>query len=130
MWEAANLENEDFLWSCIAFNGGIAQQQSATCGAISSATVFLGLSHRTPQSNKEKAKQERTAAREEASELVKSFLEKFGTIICRELIALDFSKPEVYRQFQQSGIWKDKCNVYAGYIIEILYELNDKRSNK
>jgi len=28
MWEAYGLNNEDILWTCSAFNGGIAGQQS------------------------------------------------------------------------------------------------------
>ena len=127
MWETANLENEDLLWASTAFLGGIAQQNYATCGAISSAAIFLGLSHCTPLSEKEKAKQERTATREEASELVKSFINKFGTIICHDLLALDLSKPEGRHKFQQTEVWKDKCNVYAEYVIEKLYEINETR---
>jgi glutaredoxin 3 len=128
MWESYGLENEDILWTCIAFNGGIAGQQAAPCGAVSASIVCLGLRHSCPLVEKQRAKQERLDAREDAGELVKSFTEKFGAITCRDLIGLDFSKPEVYRQFLEAGIWQDKCLNYVQFVIEKLYELDEKRS--
>jgi C_GCAxxG_C_C family probable redox protein len=128
MWEAYGSDNEDILWTCVAFNGGIAGQQSAPCGAVSASTVCIGLRHRCNLADKQKAKQERLAARHEASDIVKTFIERFGTIVCRDLIGLDFSKPEAYRAFQESGIWKDKCNKYVQFVIEKLYEFDEKGS--
>jgi len=128
MWEAYELGNEDMLWSGIAFNGGIAGQNQAPCGAVSASAVCLGLRHRCSLADKQRAKQARLDAREDASELVKSFSEKFGAIICRDLIGFDFSKPEAYRQFQESGIGKDKCDNYVQFVIEKLYELDERRN--
>ena len=56
------------------------------------------------------------------------FSEKFGGIICRDLTGFDFSKPEAYRQFQESGVGKDKCENYVQFAIEKLYELDERRS--
>ena len=75
---------------------------------------------------REKAKQARLDARQDAGELVRSFTEKFGSIICRELLGFDFSDPESYRRFQESGIWKEKCDSYVQFVIEKLYELDEK----
>ena len=88
----------------------------------------MGLRHRCPLTNKQRAKQERLDAREDASQLVRSFIERFGAITCRDLIGLDFSKPEAYRAFQESGISNDKCFKYVEFVIEKLYELDNKRS--
>jgi len=128
MWEAYELGNEDLLWACIAFNGGIAGQQQAPCGAVSASAVCLGLRHRCSLADKQRAKQSRHEARQNASELVRDFTEKFGTIICRDLIGLDFSNPEAYRQFQESNISKEKCDKYVQFVIEKLYEFDGKRS--
>ncbi len=128
MWEAYGLDNEDILWAGIAFNGGIAGQNSAPCGAVSAATVALGLRHRWPMDDKARAKQERLDAREDASNLVKSFIEKFGTITCRDLIKLDFTKPEENRRFQESDISREKCDKFVQFVLEKLYELDEKRS--
>jgi glutaredoxin 3 len=127
MWEAYGLDNEDFLWSCIAFTGGIGGQQQAPCGAISAGAVCLGLRHRCPLEDKQKAKQSRLDARLDAHELVRSFTEKFGTINCFDLVGADFSQPGGYQQFLESGAWKEKCDSYVQFVIEKLYELDKKR---
>jgi glutaredoxin 3 len=127
MWEAYGLGNEDLLWSCTAFNAGIGGQQQAPCGAISAGAVCLGLHHRCSPKEKQKAKQARLDARQDASELVRSFAERFGTIICLDLVGINFSKPGEYQQFLESGIWKEKCDSYVQFVIEKLYELDEKR---
>ena len=126
MWEAYELDNEDLLWASTAFSAGIGGQQQAPCGAVSSSAVCLGLRHRCPLAEKDRAEQARLDARQDASELVRSFTEKFGTIICRDLLGLDLSNPEARRQFRESGIWKEKCDNYIQFVIEKLYELDDR----
>lgn len=126
MWETYQLGNEDLLWSTIAFNGGIGGQQQAACGAISASAVCLGLRHRCSLADIEKAEQARLKIRQQASKLVRSFREKFGAIICIDLLGFDFSKPEEYRRFRESGIWQEKCDNYIQFVIEKLYEIDDR----
>ena len=128
MWEAYEWDNEDLLWSCIAFNGGIGEYQQAPCGAISASAVCLGLRYRCPLTEKERAKHARRDARDDASELVRSFTAKFGTIICRDLIGFDFFDTEAQRQALESGVWAQKCDSYIQFIIDKLYELEERRS--
>jgi C_GCAxxG_C_C family probable redox protein len=128
MWDVYDLGNEDFLWSCIAFMGGISGQQQAPCGAVSASAVCLGLRHRCSLSDKEKARQSRTMVRYKSAKLVKDFQEKFGNITCAGLLAIDFSKPSAYQEFRESGVWKDRCNKYIEFIIERLYEFEDEKS--
>lgn len=128
MWEAYELGNPDFLWAGVNFTGGIAGQQQAPCGALSAGAVFLGLIHRCPPEEKQRAKQARVDARGDAAELVRSFKEKFGAISCIDLVGIDFSKPGGYQQFQASGVWQDKCDRYVEFVIEKLYELEAKRN--
>ena len=128
MWEAYDLENEDLLWSCINFNGGIGGEGQAPCGAVSASAVCLGLSYRCPQSEKQKAKQARFDARKDAGEVVKSFTEKFGTIICQDLLGVDLSTPEAQRWFQESSLYKEKCDKYVQFVLKKLYELDERRS--
>lgn len=126
MWEAYGLDNEDLLWSGTAFYGGIAGHQQAVCGAISASVISLGLRYICSLDDKEKAKQAREDARQKAGELVRSFTDKFGDIICQNLIGVDLSDPEVAREFRESGIWKQKCNTYVQWVVEKLYELDNK----
>ncbi len=127
MWDAYDLGNEDFLWAGIPFMGGIGGEQQAPCGAISASAVSIGLRHRCSPADKEKAKQARNAARHYAGQLVRDFTKQFGDITCRGLLGLDFSKPDEYQKFRESGVWNEKCEKYVQYVIEKLYEFEDEK---
>jgi C_GCAxxG_C_C family probable redox protein len=126
MWEAYGLENKDLLWSGIAFNGGIGGQQQAPCGAISAAAICLGLRHSNYATDKQKTKQARLNARQQANELIGSFSQKFGSIACLDLVGIDFSEPGSYQRFLESGVWQEKCDNFVQFAIETLYELDTK----
>ena len=127
MWEAYELKNEDLLWASAAFRGGIGGQQRATCGAVSSLAVSLGLRHRCSLAAKKRAERAREAASKEAYELVNSFIEKFGSVICLELVGVDFSDEEARKQARESGLFEEKCHNYLQFVIEKLYEVEEKR---
>ena len=126
MWESEGLGNEDNLWASIAFNGGIAGQQEAPCGVVSSATVCLGLRHRCPIEDKEMAKQARNDARQDANQFVQGFKDKFGDITCLGLLGVSFSDEEGSRKLRESGEQRKKCDSYLMYAIEKLYELANR----
>jgi len=127
MWEAYGLESEDVLWTGVAFLGGLAGDQSGPCGAVSAGTVCACLRHRCPLSDRQAAKSARFEARADAGELVRSFKERFGAIACYDLLGIDFTQQGAYHGFRESGIWKDKCNKYVDFVIEKLYELDERR---
>ena len=126
MWESEGLGDEDNLWASIAFYGGIAGQQEAPCGVVSSATVCLGLRYRCPIEDKERAKQSRINARQDANELVQGFKEKFGDITCLGLLGVNFSDTAQYQKLRESGEQRGKCDSYLMYVIEKLYELANR----
>ncbi len=126
MWEAYGLESEDVLWTCVAFAGGIAGEQSGPCGAVSAGTVCACLRHRCPLSDRQAAKEARFRGREDAGELVRGFKERFGAISCYDLLGIDFSRPGAYHSFRESGVWSDKCKRYVEFVLEKLYELAEK----
>ena len=122
MWEAYGLENEDFLWAGTAFQGGIAGYQQAPCGAVSMAAMLLGLKYRRSPDDREKA------ACDDAAELVKSVAEKFGDITCLALLGKDLSDEAAMKEAIESGIFK-KCDDYIKFVIEKLYDLEEKRES-
>ena len=124
MWEAYGLENEDILWTCGRFFGGIGGYQKAPCGAVSASAVCLGLRHRCSTDDEEKVRQAKRDAGEKAGKVVRSFAEEFGTIICQDLLGVDFSDPKAARRFFESGEGEGKCNSYVQFIVEKLYELD------
>ena len=121
------MENEDFLWAGIPFLGGIGGVQNAPCGIVSSSAVALGLRHRSPMKDKERAKQARHAIRAFSAKIVSEFNQEFGDITCLNLIGMDFSKPGVYKEFLESGVWKEKCEKYMEFMIDKLYALEADR---
>ena len=125
MWESYGLENEDFLWTCIPFMGGISGHQQAPCGAVSASAVCLALRHRCSLEEKDEAKKARTLIRQNSAEIVRTFTEEFGTIICRDLLAIDFSKPGEYARFYETAAWKGRCDTFVQFIIEKLYQMEN-----
>ena len=81
MWEAYELENEDFLWTGIPFLGGIGGFQNAPCGVVSATAVCLSLRHRVPLSDKERAKQARHAIRAFSAKIVSEFNQHFVGVL-------------------------------------------------
>ena len=127
MWEAYGLGNEDYLWAGVPFHGGIGGQQQAPCGAVSAAAISLGLKNRCSPDDKDKAESARKAANEDAAELVGSFIDRFGALSCRELMGFDFTDKEARDQAIKSGVFEQKCHPQILYVIDKLYELDEKR---
>ena len=127
MWEAYGLKNEDFLWAGKALWGGIAGQQQATCGAVSGAAVSLGLRHRCSSADKEKTAVERKAAENEAAEVAREFIQKFGAVTCIGLLGIDISTEQGIKKAKESGIFEQKCHVLLPFLIEKLYQIEEKR---
>lgn len=121
MWEAYDWKEEDLLWTGIPFMGGISGFQQAPCGAVTSSAICLGLRHRAPLSDRQKAKEGRNRARYFSSQLVKEFNRRFGDITCIGLLGIDFDKPGAYKEFRDSGVWRDKCEKYIEFLLEKLY---------
>ncbi|MFH1647563.1 MAG: C-GCAxxG-C-C family protein [Chloroflexota bacterium] len=129
MWEAYDLGNEDFLWASAAFRGGIAGRQQGTCGALASAGVCLGLRHRGPIADRKQAGPELDAASNETGELVGSFQEKYGAINCFDLVGVDLSDAAARDRARDEGLFDAKCHQYVQFVVEKLYELDEKRGS-
>jgi C_GCAxxG_C_C family probable redox protein len=125
MWEAYGLENEDFLWAGMALRGGIAGQQQATCGAVASAAVCLGLRHRCSIADGKKAEAARRVICREANELVGKFIRKFGAVTCIKLTGVDFSDEKATRIAADKG--QLRCHEQVMFVIEKLFELEERR---
>ena len=125
MWESEGLGPEETLWAATVFHGGIAGEQKAPCGAVSAAAVCLGLRHRCPADDRERATQEREAARRDARLYISRFLDEFGAVSCGELLGIDFSKPEEVKKYRDAEMWHDKCDNYVKFTVRQLYALAD-----
>lgn len=66
----------------------------------------------------------------EALQLAREFIAEFGTLTCFDLVGLDLSNPEVRKRFRDENISKEKCDRYMEFVIDRLYDLGEKRSDK
>ena len=105
---------------------GISGHQQAPCGAVSASSVAIGLKHRCSLADKEQARESRAAIRHYAAELAKSFNDDFGHISCMDLIGMDLTDPDEYQKFLVSGIWKEKRAKYVEFVVEKLYEFENR----
>jgi hypothetical protein len=93
---------------------------------VSSSVVCLSFRHRCSLQDKEKAKKARNKIRKYAGELVKSFEKKFGTMVCRELVGLNFSNPLEYKRFSEAASWRERCNKAIEFGVDMLYEFEQR----
>ncbi len=63
----------------------------------------------------------------EAAEFVREFTNRFGTLVCRDLVGLDLSDPDVRRRFLSQNLGKDTCDRFVSFAIEKLYALEEQR---
>ena len=114
------------LWASAALRGGIARQQLATCGALSSAAVCLGLRHARPLADTIGAEEARETVYTQARELADAFVDRYGAAACIDLVGVDFSDEAASRKARESGLIEEKCHSYVRFVIEKLYELDEK----
>lgn len=64
----------------------------------------------------------------DTAELVASFEEKFGDITCLNLLGVELVDEKAVKQAIESGIFA-KCDEWVVFVVEKLYELEEKRSS-
>ena len=105
-----------------AFGSGIARMGNI-CGAVNGAFMVIGLKHAklSPDDNKEK---------ERAYKLARIFFEKFisrhSSIICKELLGYDMSKPEEFKIINERNLTSLLCPEFVQSAVEILEEILNK----
>ncbi|OBR90619.1 putative redox-active protein (C_GCAxxG_C_C) [Clostridium ragsdalei P11] len=88
-----------------------------TCGAVTGAVMALGLKYGN-------IKADDKAAKEKTYDVTRDFCEKFkeinGSIICRELMGVDFAHKENRMVAREKGLFKEKCPKYIKDAINIV----------
>ena len=113
------IDDETALKLASPFGGGIAHQGNV-CGAVTGALMALGAQkgNATPETKEETYRL--------AEEYVKQFQERHGSILCRELIGYDISKPDEFQKARESSVFHDTCpglvRDAAGLVAEFLDE--------
>lgn len=102
-----------------AFGGGMARM-GETCGAVTGALMAIGLKYGMTQAKDE-------AAREKTYKLTQEFASKFkarhNSMVCRELLGYDLSKPEERKAAHDKGLFSTLCPKFVRDAVEIVEPL-------
>lgn len=100
------------------FGGGA--RKGEMCGAVAGALMVLGLEYGHFNRN---APEEKANAYKKAEEFMNSFIEKKGTVVCRELLGYDVSKPEDMVKIKELNLFKTTCPEMIRCATEIVEEM-------
>lgn len=98
-----------------SFGGGA--RNGEMCGAVSGALMVLGLKYGHFDASDSEQKSRAYAI---AAEYTKRFKEANGSIVCRDLLGYDLSKPEEMACIKEKGLFGDVCPKAIKSAVEIL----------
>ncbi|MBQ2798219.1 MAG: C_GCAxxG_C_C family protein [Ruminiclostridium sp.] len=109
------IEEELALKLGTQFGGGA--RNGEMCGAVSGALLVLGLKYgHYEQGNTE----QKSKAYSIASEYTRRFKEKNGSIVCRELLGYDLTKPEDSERIKEKNLFGTVCPAMIKSAVEVL----------
>ena len=116
--EDFGLSEEMALKIATQFGGGA--RKGEMCGAVSGALMVLGLKFGHYHYN---APEEKGNAYKIAEEFMNRFIEKKGTVVCRELLGYDVSKPEDMLKIKELDLFKSTCPKMIQCATEIVEQM-------
>jgi len=123
--EECGLDKDHALKLASGFGTGM--QQGEVCGAIAGAIIVLSLKYGYHEGTDIISKEK---IRTLIQQLNKTFCEKHGTLICKELVGMDLSIKENLDHARQTGIFKSLCATFVNDTIDILEELLSKEKQQ
>lgn len=100
------------------FGAGIGRRGSL-CGALTGATIAIGLRHGTNTTSL----QRKEKAYNLALKLYDQFVKEFGSPYCRELTGYDLTDPRDREKMHKSKTREQKCSNYVQKAVKILIDL-------
>lgn len=112
------IDEELALKIATQFGGGA--RKGEMCGAVSGALMVLGLKygHCHSDNAEEKAK-----AYQISEDFMNRFIQKNGTVVCRELLGYDLSEPEDMEKIIELNLFKTTCPEMIRCATEIVDEM-------
>ena len=123
MWEANGKGDDSILWAGTNFYGGISRHREGVCGAVSAMAVYLGFRFRPSSEDKAEIKLAQETSRSEAGRLAQEFKDRYGSIICEELLDIPATGEEDVKRYMDSEERKEQCNSYVRFVVEQLFGL-------
>jgi C_GCAxxG_C_C family probable redox protein len=114
-----NLPEEIALRIAAPFGAGIGRM-GGTCGAVSGAFMVIGLKYGHVSSEDQAGKE---IAYQVARAFSERFIDRLGSLECRELLGYDLSKPEELLRIRELGLFQTRCPELVRASAEVLTEL-------
>ncbi len=103
------------------FGGGVARR-GETCGAVNGAFMVLGLKYGHTSAADLDSKEKTYHGVEQ---FISQFQERYGSILCNDLLDCDISTPEGLQSAHDSQLFVTRCPIFVGDAIEILDQIMD-----
>ena len=103
------------------FGGGVARR-GETCGAVNGAFMVLGLKYGHTSAADLDSKEKTYRGVEQ---FISQFQERYGSILCNDLLDCDISTPEGLQSAYDSQLIVTRCPKFVGDAIEILDQIMD-----
>ena len=102
-----------------AFGGGIANN-GEICGAVTGALMLIGLKYG-------RYREDDTFSKGNTTKITNSYLEEFkkefGSLLCRDLVNVDFKNEAEVAKARESGILRALCPKFVKKSVELLEEI-------
>jgi len=119
-----NINRKEALQIASGFGAGM--HHGEVCGAIAGAIMVLGLKYGHSEGTD-------AAAKEKINNTVRqfntAFIAKHKTLLCKELVGMDFSIRENMEEARKTGIFKTICAEFVDDAIGILEEIIKEANN-
>ena len=112
------LDEELALKIATQFGGGA--RKGEMCGAVSGALMVLVLKYGHCHSENE---EEKGRAYRISEDFMNRFIQKNGTVVCRELLGYDLSEPEDMKKIKELNLFKTTCPEMVRCATEIVDEM-------
>ena len=109
----------------LATNFGGGARKGEMCGAVSGALMVLGLLYGHSESDDLDTKAKSYAMSED---YMSRFIQKNSSVVCRELLGYDLSKPEEKAIIMEKNLFRTFCPEVIRSAVEILDELLEENS--
>ncbi len=104
----------------IATNFGGGARKGEMCGAVSGALMVLGLLYGHSKCGDSETKSKSYSM---AEEYMNRFISRNGSVVCRELLGYDLSKPDERERIMEKNLFRTFCPEMIRSAVSILDEL-------
>lgn len=101
------------------FGAGMGRM-AGTCGAVTGAFMLLGMRHGSNAADQKESK-ERVYGM--VREFAARFIEKNGSLLCRELLGCDLSSPDGMKEAQARNLFATRCERLVKDSVEIVEKM-------